>query len=290
MPDLKGKTREWAEYQLNELNLGLQLEFKEDYSDDIAAGAVIRTSPSKGSELNLSQNVTVWISLGPKVQFAGMPNVIGKNRDEAVNILNQQDMNLQVVFDEFYHPTIPAGTVTESQPGRGEKLKTGQKVVLKVSLGVEKRNMPDMVGMNVQTAVSLLKSLGFETEPVIEYVEAEELRDTVLAQTPEKGKGYELDVAITLQVSDGSRTPIEVTKDVVIDLQGKAQSAGCKITVKRDGVVVYLSNVPKGTVSITLPGQVGAGTVLYTVIINDNDSWILEEIFAPTDKEPPANG
>ena len=306
MPDLKGKTQEAAEALLNSLSLGLQITVKEDYSDDVAVGEVIRSSPSQNAVLSHNQIVTLWISLGPKVQFRGMPNVIGKDREEAVNILNQQDMNLKVVFDEFYHPTIPAGTVTETNPGRGEKLKTGQTVILRVSLGVETRTMPNLVGMNVDNAVNLLKTLGFKTTPVIEYVEAEELRDTVLAQSLTRDENYELEVPITLQVSDGSRTPVEVTKDVFIDLRGKAQNDQCKVSVKRDGVEVYLYTVPKGTLSITLPDQVGAGTVLYTVIINDGhnegDIWLLEESFVPaddslqpptndsTEEEPPANG
>lgn len=281
MIDLKGKTRDWTEDYLNGQKLDLKLEIKEEYSEEVAEGSVIRSSPSKNSVLSQGQTVTLWISIGPKIQIGGMPYVIGKNREEAVKILQQQDLNLQIVFDEFYDATIPVGTVTESEPSRGTKLKTGQTVVLRVCLGVEKRTMPDMVGMDMMTAISLLESLGFKSEIYVIFVEAEEVRGTVLSQSLEKDVDYELDVPITFEVSDGSRTPVEVTKDVVIDLRGKAQNGSCKISVKRDGVEVYLSVVPKGTVSITLPAQVGVGTVVYTVLIDDYDGWVIEEIFAP---------
>ena len=150
------------------------------------------------------------------------------------------------------------------------------------------KEMQSFVGLDLAKAKADLKSLGFRKEPVVKYVASKEAKDTVLSQSLKDGVAYELGVEIELEVSDGSLMPAKVTKDVVISLRGRAQYSRCKVSIKRDGVEVHLSTVPKGTESVTLTEQVGSGTVIYTVLIDDSDGWVQEEFFS-LEEAPSAN-
>ncbi len=277
MGNLTERSKDWATAFLDGQKLGLKIEIKEEYNENIADGYVIRTEPKEGAELAQGQTVTLWVSKGKKVQIASMPNVIGENVEAAKNTLALQQLDLVIKLDEVYDMTVPAGTVMSSTPGKGEKLKTGQEVILKVSLGIEKKVIPDLMGMELAKAKGMLTQLGFQ-EPTVTYVDSDKPKDTVVAQTPEKETEQQITAAITLQVSNGSKAP--VTKDVTIDLRGSALNNSCRIAISRDGVQLYSGTVPKGSVSVTLPGQVAVGSAKYTVIINDMDGWEVTEVFS----------
>ena len=70
-----------------------------------------------------------------------------------------------------------------------------------------------------------------------------------------------------------------MTKDVVIDLQGEADNDDIYVSVSRDGTAVYSQTVTKGTKTITLPGQTGTGTVVYSIVVNHSDGWETSVVF-----------
>ena len=112
-------------------------------------------------------------------------------------------------------------------------------------------------------------------------MDSNEPKDTVISQSLEKGVEYEVTTEIVLEVSKGSKPPEVITKDVVIDLRGSAQEQECHVIVRRGDEQVYNATVPKGTASVTIPGQSSLGLVKYTVIINEHDGWdVLEEFSA----------
>ena len=285
MPDLQNKTRAEAEAELNKY--GFTVKIEEEYNDNFPMGTVIRTTPAKDSAVTQNTAITLVISKGKKIEFGAMPNVVGNERAKAEETLNNQNLDLQIVVEEVFHPTIAVGVVVETVPGKGEKLQTNDTVTLRVSKGVQMEEIPNLEGTNLMDARALLKNLGFKKEPMITYVPSKEVKDTILVQTPkyEAGKTYVMDTEITLEVSDGSLVPVKVTKNVVIDLKGYAQYSRCMVSVKRDGVEVLLLSVPKGTASVILENQEGSGTVYYAVLIDDSDGWVHTEVFT-TDETP----
>ena len=277
MGNLTDRSKDWAVSFLEGQKLGLDIQIKEEFNETVTDGYVIRTEPKEGTELKQGQTVTLFVSKGKKVQFSSMPNVVGEDKAAAINVLEMQELDLNIVVEEIYHMTVKAGEVMETEPGRGEKLKTGQTVKLKVSKGIEKKVMPDVVGMDVTGAKGMLTALGFK-EPTIKFVDSDKPKNEVIAQSLEKEKEHEITSVITLEVSNGSKAPI--TKDVTIDLKNSAANNSCRISISRENKVVYSGSVPKGTLSVTLPGQVGVGKVTYSIIINDMDGWEVTEDFA----------
>ena len=280
MGNLKERTLDWAKAFLNSQDLDLDIQVKEDYHDTLPEGTVIRTFPEEGTELTHGQAVTLWVSKGKEIITSSMPNVVKEQKTMAVNILELQGLELEYVFEEMYDSEVEEGCVIKTEPERGGKLQTGQTVKLYISKGPKKETMPGVVGMDIDKAVNVLKSVGFKT-PDFVYVDSDEPKDSVVRQSLEKGVEYPVTVDIVLEISKGPQEPEVITKDVVIDLRGSAKDAECRVVVSREGVQVYAQTVPMGTESITIVGQSGTGAVKYTVILNDQDGWdVIEEFIA----------
>ena len=269
---------------LESYNLNLNIVVEEENSEEIEVGKVIRTIPEQGKELRKYDNIVLYVSTGPEINISAMPNVVNKTEEMAVNILESQKLELEITTTEVYDSNVEKGNIIKTEPASGEQLKTGQKVTLYISKGPELKTVPNVVGMNIDTAVSVLTKAGFKT-PDIQYVESEEEKDTVVKQTPEKNTDWDITKAITLEISKGPAPTTEpttepttapatpVTKNVVIDLQGEADTEDTHVSISRDGVEIYNQTVAKGTKTITLSNQTGTGTVVYSIVINRAEGW-----------------
>ena len=287
MTDLTNRSKAWALDFLECQDFDLKFTIKEENHDSVAEGHMIRTEPKAGTELSKGQSITLWISKGKKVQFSAMPDVVNQTEEQARNILNLQDMALDIVIEETYNINVKAGLVLETEPASGERLKTGQVVKLYISKGVEKKSMPDLVGMEHTQASELLTTMGFKP-PKITYEFSTEPENTVIGQSHEKGQEYEVHEDIVLRVSKGPDGTMEITKDVVIDLKDATMEDRCDISVFRDGKIVHFESVPKGTKTIIISEQTGTGTVKYVIHINGERAWEAEEVF--TKAETTENG
>ena len=64
MPPLENMTEGDAVKKLEALNLGLKISRKDESSDKVKQGNVIRTEPAAGEKLQKGQEITLYISLG----------------------------------------------------------------------------------------------------------------------------------------------------------------------------------------------------------------------------------
>lgn len=276
MGNLVDRTEDWAESFLKGQLLNLDVVLEYEYSDTVSEGHIIRTEPAEGTTLTEGQKVTLWVSKGKKVQLGAMPNVVNETKENALKTLELQKLDLKIDLQEMFDMKVPAGTVISTNPGKGEKLKTGQTVTVVVSKGIEKKMMPEVVGMTVSNAKGMLTQLGFKA-PAVVYVDSAEPKDTVITQSLEKDKEFEITTPISLEVSNGSKAP--VTKNVTLDLRNSALLGDCHVEVKLGDKTPFKGNVPKGTKSITLYDQTATGLVKYEIIINGTDGFEQEVNF-----------
>ncbi len=269
MRNLVDMSQAQAESVLDSLEMSLKITIQKEYSDTIAEGNVTRTEPGKDVELKSGQDITLWISQGAEIKTSTMPNLIEQSREAAEKTLNAQDLKLKITVEEVFDSVIPEGRVIRTEPEKGDDLQTGQTVTLYVSKGPQLAKMPYVQGLDVAKAVSILRSAGFNT-PTLDYVESDKEKDVVLEQSEEPNSMVDITKEIKLKISKGKK---DIKKDVVIDLRGSAATAECKVTVTRDGKVVFEQRVPAGTQSITIPGQTGSGPQKYIVIIDELDGW-----------------
>jgi serine/threonine-protein kinase len=94
-----------------------------------------------------------------------------------------------------------SGTIIAQAPLPGQLLRPGKAVRVTVSLGPERRAIPDVVGLRETWAFNLLESAGFVV--IRDTLEASEPRGTVVALNPEAGTELPLPAEITVSVSLG---------------------------------------------------------------------------------------
>ncbi len=130
MPNVTGQEYRQARIQLQELNLNLKFDFQSQNSDTVHKDMVISTEPAAGEDLTEGQQVTVYVSTGPKT--VTVPSFIGQ--DIAIAIKNAQDMGLTVGQPEFDpYSLVETGRVTEQNIDPNEVVDGGTQIVFTIS-------------------------------------------------------------------------------------------------------------------------------------------------------------
>ena len=284
MPNVVDWELSQAERALNNLEMNLQIKVEKIHHDEIAKGSVVRSEPEAETELIAGQEVTLYVSEGVEFKTGLMPNVVGDDKQSAIQVLKSQELDLQIVEEPVYDSVVEVGEVVRTDPEAGEELTTGQKITLYISKGPQLVELQNVVGLSVDKAVSILKGDGFENCK-IEPMESDKPKDTVIElRTEDKvlNAGDELDIntKIIIYYSIGNGQETGVTKDVVINIGNATESGPCEVIVTRDGVEVFHETVPKGQTTITIPNQTGTGKVIYLVCTDDLDDWPYTEDFS----------
>jgi len=101
----------------------------EEVEDNAATGQVIRQAPSAGSQLPPGSTVSIAVSKGEEKATA--PNLIGKERAEAVEAVREAGLEPVVQEQETEVPS-QVGRVTDQFPPPGSEVKPGSTVTLVV--------------------------------------------------------------------------------------------------------------------------------------------------------------
>ncbi len=144
MEDLSGLDVDAAKQFLMDV-LGIKednIRVLEESNEVVPVGQVIRTNPLKNEELSDNQQITMWISTGPAVKMAKVPNVHGQSKEDALTLLKANGFN-NVVFEEI-KSNQPAGMVVGQSEAAQTEINVTTQIVLQISLGNqdEKPNPP----------------------------------------------------------------------------------------------------------------------------------------------------
>ncbi|MEZ5170840.1 MAG: PASTA domain-containing protein [Acidimicrobiia bacterium] len=108
IPALSGATFDDAAAQL--ADLGLEVARTDEFSDDVAEGSVISTSPGAGEQARRGDTVTVQVSKGPDLVV--VPSVVGLGIDAATAALEDKGLGFEVDTSNF---TPGAAVATQSE-------------------------------------------------------------------------------------------------------------------------------------------------------------------------------
>jgi len=106
-------------------SLDLYPKVVEEYSD-IAVGRVIRTVPREGEEVRLGETVRIYKSIGPEIIKTTVPDLIGKTKMEALNLLAERNLAIGNIYPEDTENTIDK--IVDQKPKAGETLVEGEPV------------------------------------------------------------------------------------------------------------------------------------------------------------------
>lgn len=284
MPNVAGKTEEEARKILTDSTLVVSVEY--DYDPAVKEGSVIRQSVNADSNVTRGSEVIIVIcSTKDLIQLADMK---GMSAEEARTIL--ETAGLKVMIEEAYGSDEDAGKIIDQLPAAATYQKPGTTVVLTVSKGAKRTEVPNVVGMSRSEATSVLKNLGFGVK-VTEVYDTNSTKGKVLSQSPEGGSSQKDGTTITLRVSIGSRPvvtepPTEAAwSDWVTSLPGSVSSDSHEIETKtqyrsrtRETTSSSNSSMDGWTLYDTKStwGEWGGWSDWSTGLVNSNDSTKVE--------------
>ena len=163
VPRLRGMTVDEAQDALAETNLAYGTS-TEEWSETVAEGIVIGSSPKAGTTLRPDTAVDLVVSKGPAP--IKLKDWVGKDADAALAWLSDKGLEGEVVAEE-HSDTVDAGDVISLDPPAGTVLHRGDPVSLVVSKGPELVEVPSVRAQGVEDATRTLEDLGFKvvTEP-----------------------------------------------------------------------------------------------------------------------------
>ena len=179
IPNVQGLTAAEATAALTGANLVIG-STTSVFDDRVPANAVSGTSPEIGTEVKPGTSVDIAVSKGPKP--VSIPAVVGKKAQVAASAL--ADLGLIVVTKEKFSEQVADGLVIAIRPGEGTVVDSGTEVDLVTSKGPPPVEVPSLVDMPKNKAISTLKGLGLK--PKVLEAAATPL-DRVYSQDPPAG-------------------------------------------------------------------------------------------------------
>lgn len=126
IPDVTGQSEDEAKKTLEDAGLK-KGKVSKDYSDSVAKGNVISSSPiAEASGYYKGDSVDLTISKGP--EKVTIPDVTGKGQDEAKKILEEAGLKVEV----NKRLGGPFGTVRSTDPAPGSSVKPDSKVTINI--------------------------------------------------------------------------------------------------------------------------------------------------------------
>lgn len=160
LPELAGGTLEEAETGLGAAGMILGT-VTEQFDETAPAGTVLSQNPGAGTRVPRQTPVNLVVSKGP--QPIPVPNVVGREEDDAVDSIAAAGLEADVAREEVFDRNIPAGAVVSQSPSSGT-LTRGGTVTLTISKGPRLVEVPSFIGRQVAEARRSLESLGFQVE------------------------------------------------------------------------------------------------------------------------------
>lgn len=163
MPNLVEETEADAKATLDKLNLK-NYDIKYEFSDDIEKGKVISTNPEKDKEITEDAAITIVVSEGKKTTYQPMPDLIGKDRDEAIRELTKLNLDGSVVGEVEVTDEKLVGKIAWTSHAYGTSVAEGTKIQLKIGKLQEEKVFVDSfikAGMKVLDAKKALEAAGF---------------------------------------------------------------------------------------------------------------------------------
>jgi len=198
VPDVVGSVERLAVQQIQEAGLKELVERTDNA--DVPVGQVFAQDPQPGDRTERGNFVTITVSTGPKKVV--VPNVVGRNRDDAVSELTAAGLKPNSVG---VNSLEPLDTVLATGPKAGTEVLEGTAVRVNYSKGPKPIAVPNVVGMPFESAESTLQGAGFAVSRT-DVDDAQQPEGVVVGQNPAAGTQQGKGSVITLQVSKGPQT------------------------------------------------------------------------------------
>jgi beta-lactam-binding protein with PASTA domain len=197
VPDVVGEPASTARRELQEAGLRVQVE---RVASSKPLGTVIRQSPEAGTDVEGGTVVNVQVAKPRPAPPAtiDVPRLVGLDVSDAQARL--RDLGLRSTITRVESPK-PEGTVIDQSPSAGTALERGETVAFTVSSGPAAVPVPDVTGLDEESARAQLESAGFEVTTVDEATSDPAEDGQVVGQSPSAGTERKPGTLVTLRIA-----------------------------------------------------------------------------------------
>lgn len=209
VPNLVGKTEGEVKELLEEAGLNCVVTERRS-SKKYEEGIVIEQNPEEGKRLKKGADVEIVVSSGKESDEITVPDVEGKDEEEAQSIL--EDAGFTKIKSEAVYSEEEQGVVIGTDPSAGTKVGKDSTITMKVSKGSEKISVPNVVGKSENDAKSTLTGAGLtistvETEYSESYASGQVIRQNPSGGKVEKGSSVSLVVSLGKKPEEKPKVP-----------------------------------------------------------------------------------
>ena len=194
VPQVTGLTAATAQAAMHNDGLTAAMS-KPQFSDKVAKGSIIGTSPAIGSRVSKGATVTLIVSAGP--HQVTVPQVTGTMLSAAESTLRQAGLTRVKVVNQA-STTIQSGIVISTAPAAGASWPANKPVTLTVSSG---QPVPNFVGQQKAVAEQWAQANGVSLNEVT--VKSNQPAGTVVQQSVPAGGSFTPHQVITVEISNG---------------------------------------------------------------------------------------
>jgi serine/threonine-protein kinase len=199
VPDVRGQAELDATAALQ--NRGFKTTIERNPNSNVAPGKVIDTDPAANTAVAAGDEITVNVSTGPEQRE--VPDCTNLTYTDCVTKLKAAG------FDRFKRSdsgnmTVPKDRVITTIPSPNQTSAITNEINIAVSSGPDTKQVPDCVGLTVDSCQQLLTQSGFlKLLPV--QVDSIKPIGQVLGTNPAAGQTVPIDSVIQIQVSQGNQ-------------------------------------------------------------------------------------
>lgn len=195
VPDVSNKPIAEARSELQAAGFTIGTE-TEVYNPDVEAGNVVSTDPAAGVQAAKGSSVNITISKG--TEQVTVPDLRGKSADEAQRVLASYGLNGQQ-GDTVFSDDVEENRVAQQDIAAGTTAYKGDTITFHLSKGPETASVPNVQGLDFETARDRLEAAGFTVS--LQWRDDSAAVNTVIRQSV-TGTA-KLGTTITLTISNG---------------------------------------------------------------------------------------
>lgn len=198
VPDVVGMTLEEATEELEATGFVIG-EVREQYSEEVEEGQVIRTTPEAGRMRDPETEINLYVSQGPET--IKVNDYVGRSIEQVRPLVAD---SFQSVTENEEFSDEPIGTIIAQQPEAGEEVNALEtELILTVSKGSETRELLDLRGYNARALEDYAASSGFVINSSARENSSEVPAGEVIRQSPEPGTMLKPGSEVAVVISDG---------------------------------------------------------------------------------------
>lgn len=133
VPDVVGMSEAEAVTELEKLGFGVGKN--EGYDEYIETGKIVTQSPKAGEKAPNGATVTITVSLGKDKQMVRVPDLMGRDEEDAMAVLVEAGLQLGTVSEVNNDNAELTGLVCYQSYSVGDAVEAGTKVDISISIG-----------------------------------------------------------------------------------------------------------------------------------------------------------